>query len=204
MTPSIVYAFRNNLYVNLTNRCPTACFFCVKRDWDYKFYGQNLAIRREPEAEAVVAAAGNPRRYREVVFCGFGEPTMRLEALKSVGARLRAEGAKKIRLNTIGLGSLVNGRNIVPELRGAVDAVSVSLNTADPIQWEALHRPARRWAPAGFAAVNAFIAACVAAGLPTTVTAIQLPGVDLEAVRQRATALGAAFRQRPALKEGLT
>ena len=99
----------------------------------------------------------------------------------------------------MGLGSLIWGRDITPELARLIDAVAVSLNTADPEQWKSLLAPLKPFREKGFSAAQDFVRGCVAAGIKTTVTAVALPGVDMAAVRRLAAALGASFRPRPAL-----
>jgi TatD DNase family protein len=105
------------------------------------------------------------------------------------------------RLNTVGLGNLIWERDITPQLKLCVDAVSISLNTADPAEWRRLHAPREAYAEQGFAAAQRFVQDCVRAGLETTVTAVRLPGVDLAAVERLARSLGAGFRLRPPLSE---
>ena len=106
-----------------------------------------------------------------------------------------------VRLNTVGLGNLINGRDVVPELAQVIDAVSVSVNTADPAEWIKLHRPRPAYRAGGFAAVLSFVSGCVAAHLRTRVTAVERPGADLDAVAALARRLGAGFLARPALDE---
>ncbi len=202
--PSLVYRFKDGLYVNLTNRCPTRCVFCAKRGWKFQYRGNNLALgSKEPSAARVWLAlereaARGP--FREMVFCGYGESTYRLAALTALSRRARKSFPRaRLRLNTIGLGSLIAGRDICQTLAHALDAVSVSLNTADAAQWRRLHDPLPRFARLGFWASLAFISGCVAHGLDTTVTAVEQPEVDLGAVYRLARALGADFRARPAL-----
>ncbi len=105
----------------------------------------------------------------------------------------------RLRLNTIGLGSLICGRDIVPELKGSLDAVSVSLNTADPEQWTALHAPLPGYRQKGYAGAVDFIKGCAAAGIETTLTAVAQPQVNIPAVRSLARRLGVRFRSRPLL-----
>lgn len=200
-----LYEHEGSVYLNVTNRCPVSCAFCVKTDWEYEFRGQDLGLGgREPSIPELRASVeerlARPPRPREAVFCGFGEPTMRLDALREVGAWIRAQpGSPPVRLNTVGLGSMIHRRDIVPELKTCVDAVSVSLNTADPAQWVELHRPAPAWREGGCAAVKDFAARCVKAGLRTRVTAVEGTGADLAAVRAFAESIGAEHMVRPAL-----
>lgn len=208
--PSIVYRYRNGLYVNLTNRCPTACVFCVKNAWKMDYRGSNLALGgAEPSPADVIARAKEQwaaAPFDEVVFCGYGEPTMRLEALLTC-ARLIKNGraapvpaAIKVRLNTNGLANAVWGRNVVPEMKGLIDSVHVSLNTADPLQWLALMRPLDPWGPAGFEKVKEFIREASLLLPETFATAVEQKDVDMEKFRALAAQLGAEPRIRPILE----
>lgn len=128
---TILYKVHNNLYVNLTNKCPCACTFCLRQTKDSMEDSGPLWLEREPSVAEVVADFRNFNmdEYDEVVFCGFGEPTERIDALKETARYVKETFGKKIRLNTNGLGNLINGRDICPELKGLVDTVSISLNT---------------------------------------------------------------------------
>ncbi len=208
---TLVYRYKTGLYVNLTNRCPTACVFCIKNRWKMGYRGSDLGLGgREPDAAAYAAKikdAWLQQSFDELVFCGYGEPTMRLAELLETAKAVRSGSLApvpkelRIRVNTNGLGSLVNGRNIVPELKGLVDSVHVSLNTADPAQWLALMRPAPEYAPGGFEGALAF-AREAASSLPETlVTAIDGTGADLDKVKALADGLGAGLRIRPRLED---
>lgn len=199
------YRFRHALYVNLTNECPTACAFCIKRTWKWEFHGVDLKLRgNEPTVDTAWRQIENMRKdraFKELVFCGYGESTLRLPAMAGLGLRMRRDLPDvRTRLNTVGLGNLVWGHDIAPELRRFLDEVHVSLNTADAAQWLELHQPKPEYRQDGFKSVQDFIRACVKAGLCTVVTAVEQPGVDLEAVEALAGKLGAGFRLRPALE----
>ncbi|MBI4423579.1 MAG: radical SAM protein, partial [Elusimicrobia bacterium] len=200
------YRYRDGLYLNLTNRCPTACRFCVKFEWKMRYRGYDLTLaRREPgvpELLAAVAKEAKARPLRELVFCGYGESTYRLAEMLELGAeaRRRYPGARR-RLNTVGLGDLIHGRPIAGDLPRGLDAVSISLNTADERQWAELHRPRPEFRERGFAAVLEFIRSCARAVPDTTVTAVAQPGVDLDACRRLAESLGARWRERELLDE---
>jgi TatD DNase family protein len=201
--PTIAYPFKKGLYLNVTNRCPTACRFCIKRLLKWRFERWDFRLKEDPSAQSILEACAKTaggRRFAEVVFCGYGESTYRLPDLPELCAGLRRQqpGAL-LRLNTVGLGSRIWGRDIAPELAGMIDAVAVSLNTADPEQWLEIHAPLKPFRARGYESVLDFIRACVAAGLKTSVTAVKLPGTDLAAVRRLAASLRASFRARPAL-----
>jgi TatD family-associated radical SAM protein len=199
----MLYELEDRLYVNLTNRCPVACAFCVKKAWKMQFRGQDLSLEKEPELGELLPALERrlaQARPRELVFCGFGECTYRLDLVSAIGLNLRLHrNHVRVRLDTIGLGSLIWGRDISRQLALCLDSVSVSLNTADAAQWEELHRPAPAFRGGGFRAAKEFVARCVAAGLETRVTAVEQPGVDLGAVAALARRLGAGFAARPLL-----
>lgn len=203
----VFYEFEGGLYLNITNRCPTACSFCVKTHWDWNFRGRDLLLPREPSRQEILDGLdkwlGSEAAYRELVFCGYGEPTQRLDVLLAAAARARRLRPKMpVRLNTVGLGRLLCGRDIVADLRGVVDRVSVSVNTADPAQWLALHRPRPEYRASGFAAACVFTADCAASGLRTRLTAVNRADVDLSAVEALARTLGAEFHLRPRLEDG--
>jgi TatD DNase family protein len=136
--PVFVYQLGRSLYINLTNRCNADCIFCDRKG-EAVVKGHNLKITREPTPAEVIAQIGDPTRFEEIVFCGYGEPTIRFDAVKEISSAVKEKGGM-VRLNTDGHGSIINKRNIAPELEGLVDTVSVSLNSVDPIQYGHLMR----------------------------------------------------------------
>lgn len=209
--PTIVYRFKNGLYINLTNRCPNLCAFCIKTKWHMQFDGHNLNLQgQEPTVQEVLALLDKELRaapVQEVVFCGYGEPTMRLDAVLAIGRALKqaqAQGkypAFKIRLNTNGLGNLINHCDIVPRLRSAVDVVYVSLNAQNEELWRKLLRPAPGYEN-GFASVLEFLKGCASAGFDrVAASCVENTGADPAAVRALAASCGADFNEREYLNE---
>lgn len=139
---TILYKVHNNLYVNLTNKCPCACTFCLRQTKDHMEDSGVLWLEKEPTVDEVIAdfANFNMDDYDEVVFCGFGEPTERIDVLLEVAAYVKKTYNKPTRINTNGLGNLVNGRDITPELKGLIDTVSISLNTPNKERYYELTR----------------------------------------------------------------
>ena len=139
---TILYKVHNNLYVNLTNKCPCPCTFCLRQTRDHMEDSGVLWLEKEPTADEVIAdfANFNMDDYDEVVFCGFGEPTERIDVLLEVAAYVKKTYNKPTRINTNGLGNLVNGRDITPELKGLIDTVSISLNTPNKERYYELTR----------------------------------------------------------------
>jgi len=189
----VTYVIRNSLYVNLTNACTGKCVFCALSTKDFKtgkghapfVKGHHLKMERDPSMDQIFSEVNDPSRYEEIVFCGYGEPLLRLETLLAAGRRFKEQGARRIRLDTNGHGNLIHRRSVVLELAAVVDEVSVSLNTADPKQYLQMCRPT--FGEAAYDAIKVFVRECKAAGLKTGITAVAVPGVDLEAVRCVAT-----------------
>ena len=138
----ILYKVHNNLYINLTNRCPYSCTFCLRQKMDKVGESDTLWLLREPTAEEVIEEfkKWDVDSFHEIVYCGFGEPTEAFDVLKKVAEFIKSKYNKSIRLNTNGVGSLINKRNIAPELKGLIDTVSISLNNPDPEEYAKLVR----------------------------------------------------------------
>ena len=199
MNNSILYEVHNGIYVNLTNRCPCACVFCLRKTTDKVGRSDRLWLDKEPTVEEIKAefALRDMSKYEEVVFCGFGEPTERLDALKEIAAFVKESYHKPIRINTNGLGDLVNGRRIAPELAGLIDVVSISLNTPSEERYMQEIRP--KFGKGSYAALLSFARDCVRyvpkvvlSTVATTLTA------DEEArCAEIASEIGAVYRIRP-------
>jgi len=138
-TGKISYQIRNSLYLNLTTRCTADCSFCTRLTRPV-VQGYNLKLDREPTAEEVWRSIDNCTKYDEIVFCGYGEPTLRLDVIKKVSKKIKEAGGK-VRLNTNGHGNVINKRNILPELKGLIDSVSVSLNADTAETYDQIVRP---------------------------------------------------------------
>lgn len=138
----ILYKVHNNRYINLTNRCPYSCTFCLRQKMDKVGESDTLWLLREPTAEEVIEEfkKWDVDSFDEIVFCGFGEPTEAFDVLKKVAEFIKSKYNKPIRLNTNGVGNLINKRNIAPELKGLIDTVSISLNNPDPEEYAKLVR----------------------------------------------------------------
>ena len=139
---TILYEVHNNLYVNLTNKCPCACTFCLRQTRDHMENSGSLWLREEPTLEQIIDDFNNfnMNNYEEVVFCGFGEPTERIDVILQVARFIKDKYNKKTRINTNGLGNLINEIDITPELKGLIDTVSISLNTPNKERYYELTR----------------------------------------------------------------
>ena len=198
---SLAYAYQDSLYLNITPKCPTACTFCIKFSWDYQYRGHNLLLPKEPSVDEVVAAAGDVSSYKQIIFCGYGESTYRLEPMRQIAAALKKKGAKSFRLNTIGLGNAINQRDIAPDLGTFLDAVSISLNTLNPQRWMELHQPQPQFREHGFESVIDFIRCCVKHIPQTWVSAVEGAEINSAEFTKFVENLGAQARIRPHLDD---
>ncbi len=190
---TLAYEIRGALYLNITDRCTLVCAFCPKHNGSTQVHDYELAMDHLPSAEAVIEAIGDPTRYSEVVFCGYGEPTLRLKVLLQVAEWVKSQGGR-VRVNTDGLANRVNKRNVLPEMQGKIDALSVSLNA----QNEAIYnRHCRPELAGSYADMLDFLRQAPEYIPEVTASAIDgLEGVDIDACRQIAEDLGFQFRRR--------
>ncbi len=187
----IVYKIRDNLYLNITNRCTNECSFCIRFHSDY-VKGHNLRLSEEPTEEELKDAIGDPSQYREVVFCGYGEPLLRIDLVKSVAAWIK-QNKGRVRINTNGHGNLIHGRNILPELKGIVDSISISLDAQDEETSNKNCRPSFKNA---YSEILSFIKEAKKYIPEVKITVVTLEGVDVEKCRKIAEDLGVGFRVR--------
>ncbi len=196
--PTDVYWLNNTLYLNITNQCSNRCWFCF-RNFKKGIGDFNLKLRIEPTAARIIAdleAAFPKKDWSEVVFCGFGEPTARLDLLLELARWLKTHHQTlPIRVDTNGHGGHLNpGINVAEELRAAgVSSVSVSLNGHDEATYAENCRPTFE---SGFAATLDFVRDAKAAGLEVEVSAVRMQEVDLEIVKVIAEELGVSLRVR--------
>lgn len=189
----LAYHLHGNCYLNITYHCTLRCAFCPKFQGSWEVQGHDLRLYGEPTAQELVDAVGDVARFKEIVFCGFGEPTLRLDVLLQVAAALKEQGAT-IRVNTDGLANLIYDRDVTPEFAGLVDALSISMNAQDELTYNRHCRPKQAGA---YPAMLDFARRAKRHVPRVTLTAIDgLPGVDVEACRRIAEELGVDFRRR--------
>ncbi|MGC8796686.1 TatD family hydrolase [Thermodesulfovibrio sp.] len=187
----IAYKIRNTLYLNVTNRCTNICRFCVRFHTDY-VKGHNLRLEREPSARELIEAIGDPKQYKEIVFCGYGEPFLRLDLIKEVAKWIKDNGGK-VRVNTNGQGNLIHGRKILPELAGLIDSISISLNAQDKETYNRICNPSN---PDAYEAVIEFIKDAKKYVPNVQVTVVDLKEVDIRKCEEIANSMGVKFKIR--------
>ncbi len=159
---TILYEIGNSLYVNMTNKCPCSCTFCLRQTRDHMADSGPLWLEREPSVDEVIADFNNfdIDKYKEIVFCGFGEPTERLDDLLNVAAYIKATWSDKpVRINTNGLSNLIHGESTAHKLEGLIDVVSISLNTPNKERYLELTRS--KFGIGSFDAMIKFASDCV-------------------------------------------
>lgn len=187
----IAYKIRDSLYLNITNRCTNRCGFCIRFRTNY-VKGHNLRLEKEPTTLQVIKAIKDPKDYKEVVFCGIGEPLMRLDIVKKVSKWIKENGGK-VRINTNGHGNMIHGKNILPELSGIVDSFSISLDAENKKKYNQACKPEFKDA---FDGVISFIKEAKKIVPEVVVTVVNIPLVDIEKCRELANELGVKFSAR--------
>ena len=192
---TICYEAYKNLYINLTNRCSADCTFCIRNFAD-GVHGYNLKLSKEPSAWEVIEALEKTdlSKYKEIVFTGLGEPTLRFEVVLAVTRWLKSRNTR-VRLDTNGQVALINPRkDVIMELKNAgMDSISVSLNAESEEKYNKLCRPIYKNA---YRAVLDFIKDARKAGIETRVTVVNVPEIDLEKCKKLAEELDVEFHVR--------
>lgn len=148
---NISYEIGDKLYLNITNKCPCNCTFCIRNNGDGAYGSDPLWLEHQPDIDEIIAnlKTRDLDSYREIIFCGYGEPTTELELLKKTAEYIKNTTKTPIRLNTNGLSDLINKRDTSSEFKGLIDTVSISLNASDEKAYDEVTRPS-------FKGVNCF------------------------------------------------
>ena len=196
---TITYPVTTGLYVNITNRCPCACTFCVRNKKDYVFESVSLWLDREPTVQEICDSLDtwDLSKYEEVVFCGFGEPTERLYDLLEVAKYIKSKSDIKIRIYTNGLADLIWKQSTAPKLKGLIDAVSISLNATNKEDYLEVVRP--KFGIESFDAMLQFTKDCTeyVPSVMMTVVDVVTTKEEQEKCREICESVGAIFRVRP-------
>lgn len=193
----IVYRYKDQVYFNITNKCPCRCTFCIRNTEDAVGEASNLWFEKEPSLEEICQAidAFDFTGCKEAVFCGYGEPTMELEKLVEVSRYVRERYPIQLRLNTNGLSDLIHKRSTAKEICQAVDSVSISLNMPDAASYNEVVRPA--YGECSFDALLKFARECREYTENVRFTVVDVIGEEkIEQSRKVAEANGISLRVR--------
>lgn len=189
---TLTYKLGDSLYINVTNRCNADCVFCDRKG-DAVLSGYNLKMAKKEERPAAdyIAEIGDPKQYKEIVFCGYGEPTIRWELVKEIAGYVKQNGGAT-RINTNGHANIINKRNITPELQGLIDVVSISLNAPDKKQYAELMRVDESM----YSAMLDFAVSAKQYTKDVILSVVTLDEVDRNKCKSIAENLGLSFRER--------
>ena len=142
---TITYEVDGALYINVTNRCTNNCEFCIRKNGDGAYGSDSLWLEREPTEDEILDSvfSRDLSVYREIVFCGYGEPSIRLDVIRSVAVKIKEKCSLPVRINTNGHSSLYHGYDTAPEYKDAFDCVSISLNTPSPERYDEICHPVK-------------------------------------------------------------
>lgn len=192
------YKYGKNLYLNITNRCMMACPYCIKHKWAGKFRGNSLKLDKEPTVQQVINSIGDCTKYNEIIFCGYGDALIRLNEVIEISKWLKTNKVM-VRINTAGLANRYYNKNILPQLKGLIDVISISLNGSNPQEHNKLNNP--MFKEESFNEILNF-AKLAKYDIPSVViTAVELPELDVSKVKEIAKTIGVHFRARPYLNE---
>lgn len=191
----IAYPIHGSLYLNITNRCPNSCVFCIREG--QTGMGYNLWLEREPSTAEVINAIQDPSSYREIVFCGYGEPLLRPEVVGEVSKWLK-QWPIQVRLNTNGLADLFLGYDVLPSLKGLIDVVSISLNADNAELYQKI--TGSSFGNTAFPAVLDFAKRSRDYIPKVILSVVDYPGVDPEQAKLIADDMGVEFRIRKYLE----
>lgn len=195
---TISYEVGNNLYLNLTNKCPCSCTFCIRNSADGAYGSDPLWLEHEPTVSEIMTDLDKHdlTKYDEIVFCGYGEPTCRLDALLEVANELKSRpSCPLLRINTNGLSDLINEKSTAECICEALDIISISLNAGTEDEYMKVTRP--KYSNA-FEAMQKFTADCVKTGKAKVIMSVVdvIPQEQIDASRAIAEKLGAVLRVR--------
>ena len=196
---TITYPIHNGIYVNVTNRCPCTCTFCLRQNGESVYGSDSLWLEREPTVKEVCDSIDtwDLNKYNEVVFCGYGEPTERLDDLLEVAKYIKSKSAIRIRINTNGLADLIWNEPTVPKLQGLIDTVSISLNATNKEEYLKIVRP--KFGIESYEAMLKFTKECTkyVPSVVMTVVDIVVSKEEQEICRKICESVGATLRIRP-------
>ncbi len=194
---TIVYEVGDNLYVNLTNKCPCSCTFCIRQNADGAYGSDSLWLEHEPSAEEVIDALekADYKKYKEIVYCGYGEPTERIEVLTETAKFIKENNGPAVRVNTNGLSDLIHKKPTAYMFEGVVDTVSVSLNAGTKEEYLKVTRPS--FGEESYEAMQKFAVECKKYVKNVVFSVVDVIGEEqLKASQEMADKLGIKLRIR--------
>ena len=204
---NLVYFVNSKMYINVTNLCTCKCLFCL-RDISSEVEGVNMWIdKQSAKAEDIIDILKSKKDFigDEITFCGYGEPLIELETVKTVAKFIKENFPDvKIRVNTNGHANLVHKKNVVPELKGLIDSFSVSLNAQNAKLYKKITRCCYD-EEVGYNGMLDFVKELIKENIDTTMSVVsgyKKARINVEECEKIAHSLGAKFRVREYLENG--
>ena len=194
---TIFYPIGDSLYVNLTNKCPCRCVFCVREEHETVGNNNSLWLDHDPSMEEIKEdlESFDLKDYKEIVFCGFGEPMMRMDDLIETAKYIKSKADIKTRINTNGLGDLIHEKNTAECIKDCIDSVSISLNAPDKESYCRVTRP--KFGEQSFEAMLKFAEECRDCGINIAFSVVdEITPEEIEKSRELAESLGVKLRVR--------
>ncbi len=194
---TIFYPIGDSLYVNLTNKCPCRCVFCVREEHETVGNNNSLWLDHDPSMEEIKEDLErfDLKDYKEIVFCGFGEPMMRMDDLIETAKYIKSKADIKTRINTNGLGDLIHEKNTAECIKDCIDSVSISLNAPDKESYCRVTRP--KFGEQSFEAMLKFAEECRDCGINIAFSVVdEITPEEIEKSRELAESLGVKLRVR--------
>ena len=194
---TIFYPIGESLYVNLTNKCPCRCVFCVREEHETVGNNNSLWLDHDPSMEEIKEDLErfDLKDYKEIVFCGFGEPMMRMDDLIETAKYIKSKADIKTRINTNGLGDLIHEKNTAECIKDCIDSVSISLNAPDKESYCRVTRP--KFGEQSFEAMLKFAEECRDCGINIAFSVVdEITTEEIEKSKELAESLGVKLRVR--------
>lgn len=194
---TIFYPIGDSLYVNLTNKCPCRCVFCVRDEHETVGNNNSLWLDHDPSMEEIKEDLErfDLKDYKEIVFCGFGEPMMRMDDLIETAKYIKSKADIKTRINTNGLGDLIHEKNTAECIKDCIDSISISLNAPDKESYCRVTRP--KFGEQSFEAMLKFAEECRDCGINIAFSVVdEITPEEIEKSRELAESLGVKLRVR--------
>ena len=194
---TIFYPIGDSLYVNLTNKCPCRCVFCVREEHETVGNNNSLWLDHDPSMEEIKEDLErfDLKDYKEIVFCGFGEPMMRMDDLIETAKYIKSKADIKTRINTNGLGDLIHEKNTAECIKDCIDSVSISLNAPDKESYCRVTRP--KFGEQSFEAMLKFAEECRDCGINIAFSVVdEITPEEIEKSKELAESLGVKLRVR--------
>lgn len=143
MSMTILYEIENKLYINLTNKCPCDCIFCIRNNGEGAYGSDSLWLEKDPTAQQTIAELDKKEldSYAEIIFCGYGEPLEALDVLLEVSRYIKSKTKTPVRINTNGLADIIHGKPVAHLLEGLIDIASISLNAGSESEYMRVTQP---------------------------------------------------------------